>query len=87
MSADWTYPPELVDVLLRFGLSPKPTTDPVFVRTALNGLYRYELRRMRDRLKAGELPKADYVDLVIATRKRYWPLTLQPHAWEEICRV
>ena len=86
MPSSWNYPPELVDVLLTFGLRPTPTTPPVFVRSALNDLYRYELRRMRDRLKAGGMPKADYIDLVIATRKRYWPLTLQPPAWEEICR-
>jgi hypothetical protein len=86
MSAGWTYPPELVEALLRFGLRPTRATHPLFVRTALNDLYRYELRRMRDRLKAGEIPKADYIDLVIAARKRYWPLTLQPPAWEQICR-
>jgi hypothetical protein len=42
---------------------------------------------MRERLRAGEMDKAAYVELVIATRKRYWPLSLQPSAWETICRT
>ena len=82
----WTYPPELADVLLTFGLRPTGATPPSLVRDALSDLYRYELRRMRERLRAGEIPKPDYIDLVIVTRKRYWPLSLQLPAWEEICR-
>jgi hypothetical protein len=82
----WTYPSELAEALLRFGLRPTPATPPTLVRDALSQLYRYELRRMRDRLVAGEMDKAAYVELVIATRKRYWPLSLQPSAWESICR-
>lgn len=81
----WTYPPELAEALLAFGIRPTSATPPALVRDALNDLYRFELRRMRDRLRAGEIPKAAYIDLVIATRKRYWPLTLQPPAWERIC--
>ena len=82
----WVYPSELADVLLTFGLRPMPETPPTLVRDALSDLYRYELRRMRERLRAGEMEKAAYVELVIATRKRYWPLSLQPSAWESICR-
>jgi hypothetical protein len=55
------------------------------VRAALNDLYRYELRRMRDRLRAGEIVRLEYLDRVIALRKKYWPLTLQLPAWEKIC--
>ena len=83
----WSYPPELSAVLLTFGLRPTPETPPTFVRDALGDLYRYELRRMRERLVAKEMDKAAYVELVIATRKRYWPLSLQPAAWDEICRT
>jgi hypothetical protein len=87
MSSLWTYPPELAEALLAFGLRPTPATPPLLVRDALNDLYRFELRRMRDRLRAGDIQTPDYIDLVIATRKRYWPLSLQLPAWEEICRV
>jgi hypothetical protein len=81
----WTYPPDFVEALLPFGLSPRATTPPALVRDALNDLYRYELRRMRDRLRAGDIEKSAYLDLVVATRKRYWPLTLPLWAWEKIC--
>jgi hypothetical protein len=81
----WTYPPELSAALLAFGLRPTSRTPPALVRGALNDLYRFELRRMRDRLRAGAFTRPEYLDLVIATRKRYWPLTLQLPAWEKIC--
>jgi hypothetical protein len=55
------------------------------VRDALNGLYRYEIRRLRDRLLAKEFPNDEYIGRVIALRKKYWPLSLQLPAWEKIC--
>jgi len=82
----WTYPDELRSALVGLGLAPTSRTPPALVRDALNDLYRYELRRMRDRLRAGEIEKASYIDRVIALRKHYWPLTLPLPAWEEICQ-
>lgn len=85
MPTDWRYPPELLTALQGFGLQPDETTPPSVVRDALNDLYRFELRRMRDGLRAGAIEKADYLDRVIALRKHYWPLTLPLAAWEKIC--
>ena len=70
---------------LAIGLLTYGATPPAVVRDALNDLYRYELRRMRDRHRGGLIDKPAYLDLVIATRKRYWPLTLSLAAWEKIC--
>jgi len=84
-SGQWTYPVELLAALEGLGLSPTSATPPAVVRDALNDLYRYELRRMRDRHRGGLIDKPAYLDLVIATRKRYWPLTLSLAAWEKIC--
>ena len=81
----WSYPPELRDVLTGFGLSPSGETPPVLVRDALSDLYRYELRRLRTRYLGREFAKPDYLALVIVLRKKYWPLTLQPDAWERVC--
>ena len=81
----WTYPAELRDALLSFGISPRPETSPRFVRDQLSDLYRYEIRRLRDRLLAGEFPKQDYIGHVITLRKKYWPLALTPEQWETIC--
>ena len=58
----------------------------MFVRDALNQLYRYELRRLRDQLLAGAIAKPDYVGIVILLRKKYWPLSMLPQTWEELCR-
>ena len=81
----WSYPPELMDVLLNFGLKPEPHTPPAAVRAALNDLYRYEIRRLRQRMVDGKVEKGSYADEVVQLRKKYWPLSLQPGAWEKIC--
>ena len=85
-SAPWTYPPELLEALPRFGIAPRPDTPPRLVRDQLSDLYRHEIRRLRDRLRAKEFPKTDYIGLVIALRKKYWPLALTPEQWDEVCR-
>jgi hypothetical protein len=68
------------------GLAPARTTPPAFVRDALSDLYRFEIRRLRQRLLDGQVEKAHYVDDVVALRKKYWLLSLTPSAWEDICR-
>ena len=87
MSVEWRYPAELLEALASFGLAPSSRTQPRAVRAALNGLYRYELRRLRDRLLAGQIEKPDYVGQVIGLRKKYWPLSLLPEVWERVCAV
>jgi hypothetical protein len=81
----WTYPDELLDVLPRFGLAPRPETPPRLVRDQLSELYRYEIRLLRGRLLAGEFPRSEYGGRVILLRKKYWPLALTPQHWEIIC--
>ena len=80
----WIYPPEFAAALLVFGLKPTGATPPLLVRSALNDLYRYEIRRLRRRLLDGQVEKAHYVDEVIVLRKRYWPLSLQAGQWEKV---
>ena len=80
----WTYPMELAEALLAYGLKPTATTPPLLVRSALNDLYRYEIRRLRQRLLDGHVEKVRYVDEVIALRKRYWPLSIQAGQWEKL---
>lgn len=81
----WLYPEELLAALLPLGLAPRAHTPPTRVREALNALYRFELRRARERLRRGGVERHDYLDLVVSLRKKYWMLTLQPDAWEKIC--
>jgi hypothetical protein len=81
----WIYPPELLAGLAALGLAPTERTPPAFVREAADELYKYELRRLRDRLRRGEVERSSYLDRVIGLRKKYWVLTLPLAAWEEIC--
>ena len=80
----WTYSPELLEALGRFGIAPRQETPPRLVRDQLSDLYRWEIRRLRQRLLAGEFPKAEYVGRVIDLRKKYWPLSFTPDQWETV---
>jgi hypothetical protein len=80
-----SYPPEFLESLAGFGLAPTASTPPALVRDAVNDLYRYQLRALRDELRAGRVEAGSYHGLVIALRKRYWVLTLPLVAWERIC--
>ena len=82
--ARWAYSAELLEALGRFGLAPVPDTPPRLVRDQLSDLYRWEIRRLRERLLAGEFPKKDYVGHVITLRKKYWPLSFTPDQWETV---
>lgn len=82
----WAYPSEFIDALAGLGLAPTAATSPGLVRDAVNDLYRFELRAARDRLLARQVAKADYLDVVVALRRKYWLLSLPLPAWERICR-
>jgi hypothetical protein len=77
----YEYAPEALEVLAGHGLCPGAATPPALVRDALNDLYRYEIRRLRRRLLAGEFPKADYSGHVIVLRKQYWLLSVPVERW------
>ena len=81
----WFYPPELLTALAPLGLAPTPTTPPALAREAADELYKYELRRLRDQLRAGQVERSSYLARVIRLRKKYWVLTLPLSAWEKIC--
>ncbi len=75
------------DVVLRqleeHGLRPVGTTDPVLIRDFLSDLYRYEIRRLKARLLAGEFAKASYLDRVVELRRRYPLLSVPLQHWLE----
>jgi hypothetical protein len=51
------------------------------VHEFVNDLYRYELRRLRDRLIRGEIARAGYYEHVVALRRRYPLVSLKPQEW------
>ncbi|MDE3155143.1 MAG: hypothetical protein KGN76_08570 [Acidobacteriota bacterium] len=81
--ARWRYPPHVLDELTRHGVQPTPATDPRLVFDYVNDLYRYEIRRLRDRLIAGEFPKAEYAGRVVDLRRRYVLVSVRLKDWAE----
>jgi hypothetical protein len=75
------YRVEVLEILAGHGVRPAPTTPPPLVREYLSGLYRWEIRRLRDRLRHGAFPKHEYIDRVVALRRRYVLLSVPVDAW------
>jgi hypothetical protein len=77
----YRYRPDVLAHLWRHGVQPRDTTPPELVRGFVNDLYRYELRKLRDRYLVGEFPKATYHQQVILIRNRYPVLALKAYQW------
>jgi hypothetical protein len=75
------YHQQILDELAGHGLIPRPDTPPQLLRDVVRDLYKYEIRRLRDRLIAGEIPKREYAGHVIALRKRYRVLSVPTALW------
>jgi hypothetical protein len=71
----------VLDALAGHGLRPRPDTSVDLLRAQVNDLYRYEIRRLRGRLLAGEIAKASYADAVRTLRLRYLLLSLPKEQW------
>jgi len=79
----YAYRTDVLAQLALHGVRPTPATRPELVHDFVNDLYRYELRRLRDRLVRGEIPKAGYYDRVVALRMAYPLVSLKPWQWLE----
>ena len=77
----YEYAVEALEALAGHGLRPGPDTPAALVREALSDLYRFEIRRLKSRLLAGQIPREGYSDHVIALRKEYWLLSVPVHLW------
>lgn len=77
------YKSEVLAQLSRHGVQPTPHTPPQLVHDFVTDLYRYELRRLRDRLVRGEIPKIGYYDRVVELRRKYPLVSLKAHEWVE----
>ncbi len=81
-AAALAYRSDVLAALLALGVQPRAATPPARVREFVNDLYTWELRRLRQRLLAGGVPKRDYAGRVEALRReRYWMLSLPLDAW------
>jgi hypothetical protein len=79
----YAYRRDVLDALAAHGVTPAPETRPALVHEFVSDLYRYELRRLRDRLRRGEFPKREYFDRVVELRRRYAIISMRPADWIE----
>ena len=77
----YRYKAEVLEQLAGHGVIPKPTTPPTTARAVVNDIYRYELRKLRDRYLVGEFSKEAYYDRVVEVRNRYPVMGLLTRHW------
>jgi len=75
------YRPDVLSALWRHGVQPTPHTDPELVRAYVRDLYKYEIRRLRERYLRNEFPKQEYWERVDALRRAYPVLALPARLW------
>ena len=76
---EYRYWGTVLEALEKHGIRPRSTTPPERVHELVSDLYRYELRRLRDRLRSGAIPKEGYIDRVVELRLKYPLVSLKPH--------
>ncbi len=79
----FTYRPGVLRELAKHGVSPTSQTDPQLVRDYVRDLYKYEIRRLKERMLREEFPRAEYSDRVDALRRSYPVLALLPRQFVE----
>ena len=79
----YRYKVEILALLAGHGVVPKPTTPPIAARAAVNEIYRYELRLLRDRYLSGEFSKREYYGKVVEIRNRYPVMAVLTRNWTE----
>jgi hypothetical protein len=77
------YKPDVLEELSRHGLRPGPETTPGRLREQISDLYRVEIRRLRDRCRAGEFTTRELPARVVDLRRRYVLLSIPVEKWTE----
>jgi hypothetical protein len=77
----YSYRADVLEMLWKHGVQPRATTPPQLVHDFVNDLYRYELRKLRDRLLRREIPKVGYHDRVVELRRKYPLVSLKAPEW------
>jgi hypothetical protein len=76
-----TLKPEVLEALADHGLCPGPDTSLELLREQVSDLYRVEIRKLRDRCRAGEFPTSELAPRVLELRKRYMLLSIRVDQW------
>lgn len=77
------YRAEVLEELAQHGLRPHAETRPEMLREQINDLYRFEIRKLRDRCRSGEFPASELPRHVLELRKRYLLLSIPIARWTE----
>lgn len=77
----YRYRPDVLAELWRHGIQPTERTPPELARGFVRELYKYEIRRLRERYLAHAFSKCDYAGKVDALRRQYGVLALVPRQW------
>jgi hypothetical protein len=79
----YRYRADVLEQLWRHGIHPTSSTKPELVHEFVSDLYRFELRRLRDRLVRKAIPKIGYYDRVVELRRKYPLVSLKPYEFLE----
>jgi hypothetical protein len=71
------------DALAAHGIGAREDDDPGALRDRLNEAYLVEVRRLKDRQRAGEIPLPEYAAHVEALKRRFALLGLPARFWTE----
>jgi hypothetical protein len=77
------FRPAVQEELRRHGLEPRPDDTPAALRERLNDVYLEEVRSLRARQVAGEIPLRDYAASVQTLKERYPLLGVPLGQWTE----
>jgi len=77
----YRYREDVLAELWKYGVRPAPQTPPELVRGFIRDLYRFEIRRLRDRYMRAEFAKGEYFDKVVELRDKYPVLALVSQQW------
>jgi hypothetical protein len=77
------YRADVMETLWKHGVHPRNHTRPQLVRDYVRDLYKYEIRRLRERYLRKEFPKSEYWDRVDRLRRAYSVLALLPQQFVE----
>jgi hypothetical protein len=79
----YVYRPDVLAALLAHGVRPTQQTPPELVRDFVRDLYKYEIRKLRERYLRREFPKKEYAARVVELRDRYPVLAQVAREWVE----
>ena len=83
LAGPFRYRADVLERLWVHGVQPTQRTPPDRVRDYVRDLYKYEIRRLRERYLRREFPKLEYSQRVDTLRRQYPVLALRAQDWVE----